>query len=481
MAKPVEQEELTWISDARSRIEREITQDLESRDTRNSEAALTFDEVMRLNMGAFMPPTAWVKQRRDGELRDAQTEAFAEALEGQGIAARRESNIVRIDDVTGEITKIPAYRNICFFPSVAKRNRREQMLDIEYYMKKVDPNGGKYWRYIVLTFGERDKIPAFGELKDAKRAAQKMVARWRERVLKPLGAQVGFVGWEYPRDEETGTYHLHANVLLLTPFWLDGGAEFREKTTGHFGEVVERGDEPPERQNYWWRDNGRMQSVEELVKYPFKPNSLAGADDEELAWLFHETFNQRVTNILGPISEWRKSRKDRGLKVFRMKQEIRLRFVCNISAEDNCFDDDPSEREDVGSGGENVIVGREAPSFRNGLWATSGTLVWNFNSIPAQNAIKSRRRLDAMCGYWADARADYVASGAPDPEVARKIRDAALAGENGETNLRALWRSQGANYIVHNDTISSHGSDEDSVIDFEDEWDPPPNNVIPLR
>ena len=305
-----------------------------------------------------------------------------------------------------------------------------------------------------------------------------MVARWRERVLKKLGAVTGFVGWEYPRDPKTGTYHLHANVLLLTPFWADGGAEFRRKTTAHFGKMVERGDNKPERQNYWWRDNGRMQNVDELVKYPFKPNSLEGADDAELAWLFRETFGQRVTNILGPIQEWRRSRKERGLRVFKMKNQLRLRFVCEISAEENAMQDREGDDGEGGGRGENVIVGREAPSFRNGLWATSGTLVWNYNSQPAEKNLNSRRRLETMLGYMADAKADYAASGAPDTAIAMQMRDAVLAGENGETNLRALWRSQGDEYIVHNDTISSHANDTDSVIEEWDFPDPPPDNVI---
>lgn len=473
MAQTVEQAEYRWISDAKHQIEHEIQRNLEERDAPGRQAAVTFNEVMKLNMGAFMPPRAWAKQYHEGKRLEEQTEDICVKL-GSGdpkdpnadiIETKRPSGIVRVDDVTGEITEVPSHRNICFLPSVAKRNRREQVLDLEYYLSKVD---GRNWRYIVVTFG--DRIPAYGNLKEARRAAVKQVARWRERVLKKLGIQVGFVGWEYPRNDD-GTYHLHANVLIKTPYFLDRGEAFRARTHAHFGT--------------WWKDNGKIENVQELVKYPFKPNSIRGAEADELKWLYHETFGERITNILGPIQKWRKTRKESGLKVFRMKQQLRLRYVCRISAEDNCFDEFDDEKHDVGSGGENVIVGRESPSFRNGLWATSGTLVWNYNSSPDIKAIKSQRRLKTMMGYWADARVDYAASGAPDPAIARQMRDAALAGENGETNLRALWRAAGSEYIVHNDTITSHDEDgvviedyDDNVLSFskhtEDPPDPPP-------
>lgn len=461
MSKNAHQAEYQWISDAKRLIDHEIARELEQKDAPGRRAALTFDQVMRANMGKFMPPRAWVKNRKDGDRLLEQTEAMAEALGRQGIVARRESNIQRIDDVTGEITDIPSFRNICFLPVVAKRNRRDQILDIEYYLSQIDPHN---WRYVVITFG--DRIDAFGDLKEAKRNASRKIARWRERVLKKLGVKTGFVGWEYPRNDD-GSYHLHANVLIKTPFFADRGAALRSKTHEHFGS--------------WWKDCGKINNVSELVKYPFKPNSIDGANDAELAWLHGQTFGERICNILGPIQKWRKHRKESGLKVFKMRQELRLRFVCRISAEDNCFDDDPTERADVGSGGENVIVGREAPSFRNGLWATSGTLVWNYNPQPDQKALKSRRRLDAMHGYWADARADYVASGAPDVAVARQMRDAALAAENGDTNLRALWVAGGDQYIVHNDTITSRTDDAESLIEEWFDPPPPPDNVIQLH
>jgi len=458
---PDQEERFEWQSATRSQIEREILRGVEERDTKKHQATLTFEEVMRLNMGSFMTPRNWLKNCRDSERLHQQTEDLADALEAEGVAARRESGIVRIDDVTHQVTELPSYRNICFLPAVAKRNRRDQVDDLEYFLSKVDSGRGAYWRYITITFGQR--IPAGGDLGGAITKANIKMARWRERVLKDLGVVVGFTGLEFPRDEEDESYHLHANVLVRTPYFFDGGEAFRTETQAHFGT--------------WWKDNGQIGNVAELVKYPFKPNSLKGADSSELKWLFDQTFGRRIIRLMGPVSEFRKERKESGKRVFRVKGDLRLRYVCRISAEENGLSEDGGD--EGGGAGENIIVGREAPSFRNSMWATSGTLVYNYNPAPPEHRQGSRRRLETMLGYMADAKADYAASGAPDADIARQFRDALLSNED-ESGLRALWNKAGGSYIVHNDTISSQDNESEGgaeVVELFPEPDPPPKQA----
>ncbi|UMA67307.1 hypothetical protein LVO79_21195 (plasmid) [Roseivivax marinus] len=460
MAKPVK-EDFGWQGS--SELEAALTE-IEN-DLSDPTAVATFDQVLRLNTGAFMPPKQWAKQRRAAERLERQTEDLCDALESEGIQARLETNITRMSLIDGQTTRQRTYRNVCFLPSIAKKNRRDQLNDLAYYLENID---GSYWRYLVITFGER--IPAHGDLAGAITSANEKMAKWRERVLTKLGVQVGFTGLEFPRNPD-GSYHLHANVLIQTPLFFDGGAEFRELTHRHFGT--------------WWRDNGRIGDLRELVKYPFKPNSMEGADPAELAWLFHSTFRRRITRLMGPIAEFRRGRKEDGLRVFRLRNRYRLREVAQILPAENAESEDEDEKDGPGGGGENILVARAAPSFLDGMWASPSILIWNYNPKPAEANRRSHKRLETVHRWMADARADWELAGAPDPLVAREMAAAALR-DDGDTNLRALWRRESAAdsrgiYIVHNETISSPDDDGGGELVIEDDPDPPPNNVIQLR
>ena len=457
-------EELHFASAVHSAFQDALAKTLDAR-----QGAATFDEVCRANTGIFMQPAKWNEQRKRFEQLSAQTNDIADKLESVGIQARYEdAGLTRISLVTKEVEQIEAFRNICFLPTMAQKNRRDQLNDLGYYLENVD---GAHWRYVVITFGER--IPAHGDLSGAITRANQQMARWRERILKKLGIVVGFTGLEFPRDAD-GTYHLHANVLLKTPFFLDGGAEFRELTHAHFGT--------------WWREAGGIENLHELVKYPFKPNSLDGADGDELAWLFHSTFKRRITRIMGPISEFRKQRKEDGLRVFKFKRKYRLREVGRILPRDNGFPEPIEELEDDldsgGGGGENILIAKVAPNFADGFWAQPSVLVMNYN--PQANWMtnaKSHKRLETLWGWMSDALSDWDAAGAPDPRVAQQFAQAARQGVSGGGKLRALWNSEaarakaegrGAEYIVHNGTISSQEQDM-SLIDMHDRFtDPPP-------
>jgi hypothetical protein len=457
-------EEFHFASAAHSTLQDELAKTLAER-----QGAATFDEVCKANTGIFMQPAKWSEQRERFEQLSAQTNDIADKLESVGIQARyKDGGLTRISLVTKEVEYIEALRNICFLPTMAQKNRRDQLNDLGYYLENID---GQHWRYAVITFGER--IPAYGDLAGAITRANKMMARWRERILKKLGVTVGFTGLEFPRDAD-GTYHLHANILLKTPFFLDGGEEFRELTHAHFGT--------------WWKDNGEIKNLHELVKYPFKPNSLDGADADELAWLFHSTFKRRITRIMGPIAEFRKQRKEDGLRVFKFKQQYRLREVGSISLRDNAMHEPIEGLEDEldsgGGGGENILIAKIAPNFADGCWAQPSVLVMNYN--PEANWItnaKSHKRLETLWGWMTDALSDWEAAGAPDPKVAQQFAQAAREGVSGGGKLRALWDSEaarakaegrGAKYIFNNGTISSHEKDM-LVIDKQDRFtDPPP-------
>ena len=195
---------------------------------------------------------------------------------------------------------------------------------------------------------------------------------------------------------------------------------------------------------------------------------------------------------MGPISEFRKQRKEDGLRVFKFKRKYRLREVGRILPRDNGFPEPIEELENDldsgGGGGENILIAKVAPNFADGCWAQPSVLVMNYN--PEANWMtnaKSHKRLETLWGWMSDALSDWDAAGAPDPRVAQQFAQAARQGVSGGGKLRALWNSEaarakaegrGAEYIVHNGTISSHEQDM-SLVDLDDRFtDPPPKDLI---
>lgn len=195
---------------------------------------------------------------------------------------------------------------------------------------------------------------------------------------------------------------------------------------------------------------------------------------------------------MGPISEFRKQRKEDGLRVFKFKQRYRLREVGTISFRDNAMPEPIEELAELdtdgGGGGENILIAKISPNFSDGCWAQPSVLVMNYN--PEANwmtNLKSHKRLETLWGWMKDAQEDWEAAGAPDPQVARQFAEAARQGVQGGAKLRALWNSEAvravaeqrnAQYIFNNGTISSH-EDDMSLVDMGDRFtDPPPKDRI---
>jgi len=126
------------------------------------------------------------------------------------------------------------------------------------------------------------------------------MARWRERkILKKLGIVVGFSLVGVPRDA-MGTYHLPCECTAeKRPSFLNGGAEVSGAERMPLRHMVAES----------WRGSENLHG--KLVKYPFKPNSLDGADAEELkVAVITSNVQAGILGSWGAISEFRKQRKE---------------------------------------------------------------------------------------------------------------------------------------------------------------------------
>lgn len=451
-----------------AKVERRQTQQINRAARSVLPRILTGDEVLDANTGIFLPRAKYLASVSDRERLLTQTRDMANKLEAMGYSAIVPSKLVMVTDVTREVIPVEAWRNINVLPLVAQKNRREMLRDIDYFFHV---RGKEYWRYAVVTFG--DRLPAFADLRGAVQAAKRKLRKWRFEASRDFGVTFGFVGLEFPRCED-GTYHIHANVLYKTPLFLDRGDAWRAFTHQFFGS--------------WWHDAGRIQNVRELVKYPFKPNDVKGCEGEELVWLADSLFNLRIMELLGPINELRRERRDRGLKVTSVRGTPVWRKVDPIMRDKKpepelMYDEDgviveappPQPRE-----GFNIIVSRVMPSFLRTPWAEGATLIYNYVANPISE--KAQDRLKYVQEYQQRAREVWDAKGCPDPQTAKAFADAVRTADNVVALSRERQKKREnhgggeAPYMVHNETISV----PEHFGDLVETWEGTGENVVEM-
>lgn len=239
-----------------------------------------------------------------------------------------------------------------------------------------------------------------GDLREAIQELSRRISKWAHRVHKEYGINLLFRGIEFTRKTaaerdtaaaergqmsdlsarygaDAALYHVHANVLYqptrnIEKLW----PEFLTYTHMFIGAE--------------WRDNGRVEKVEEIVKYCSKPADTLAASDDELVWLYRQTQRLKICQPLGEFKLWLSRLKKRREKVIRVhvgrcdgklmrvKKGKRGRAENIEDEEGSIFEDDndevdavadaaadatesiPEKRERLGDGGPtvNVVIGR---------------------------------------------------------------------------------------------------------------------------
>jgi hypothetical protein len=146
-----------------------------------------------------------------------------------------------------------------------------------------------------------------------------------------------------------------------------------------------------------WRDNGVLVNADEAVKYPFKPADLDSAPDDELVWLWWETYRIKFCQPMGAFAEWLRQLNHAGQKVAMVNRPkgARLEIVARSKRTP------PMDRQSGGST-ENQILARTAPQFRFGPVAQPITLIANYTEHPKTS--EGRLRLEIIRRWNAQAR-----------------------------------------------------------------------------
>lgn len=433
-------------------------------------ARTTHDDVLRANTGWAMDPVGWAQRHAASAELERQTAHIADALAGAGVNVVLDGDVTFIGAVTGVVEQQRVYRACRFLPTVAARDRRPTVNGLKLFIS--GHKHSKYFRYAVMTCSEPVPFSADlqGDMRGAIQELNRRISRWSHNAQKKYWVEVLYRGIEFTRataaerDAEahargqasnlserygaaTVLYHVHANVL----YWPTRVLKEKGKTWEDFLRFTY------EATGAWWKDNGKVDSVEELVKYCSKPNDTLRSSTDELVWLYQATQRLKLCQPLGDFKDWMKALDKAGEKVVRVhvgRGDGRLMRVRKRKKSDKDSDDEKkkdsedSEKSDAATDVEkkappsNMLLGMTLPQWRHSPWAEPLIMVQRYDPTKpfgdAGGDIEAWKR--AAREMWDD-------NWGPEPEEALRVAQMAREAVMSSDDIREA--AEAAPYIVH--------------------------------
>lgn len=445
-------------------------------------AQRTHNDVLRSNTGWFTDAVSWAKRRAASQMLEQQTVHLASALGRAGIKVTRDGDVTLIGGVTGIIEQQPVYRAVRILPTVAGRDRRPILNDAKFWMGN-HPNR-KHFRFAVMTCPE--PVPVGGDLRGAIRGLSRRISKWASAV-EEFGVRVLYRGIEFTRDTaaergmaekydpDTILYHVHANVV----FW-----PTRKMKDDEFHKFLKFTHDSV---GAWWHDNGKVERLEEVIKYCCKPSDTLSSGDDELVWLYHSTSKLKICQPLGQFRQWRAELNKAGEKTVRVnigRGEGKLLCIKKMNrkltdedeadeeateGDEGASDDAPEEslkREDRPKGSApaaNIVLGMTLPQWRHSPWAEPLIIVQHYDPLKlSDEAGGDIREWQRQARVWWDE------SFAPQPEEALRVARMAMDAAMSSDDIREA--AEAACYIVHTCRPTVRETDNDIDIgDLEDD------------
>ncbi|WP_208250086.1 hypothetical protein WGT02_14825 [Rhizobium sp. T1470] len=436
--------------------------------TASGRGVKTHNSVLKSNSGWGLDPVAWARRAAATAKLMEQNDRIAKALQRAGEDVIRPGGVTLISAVTNVIETQRVFRAVRFLPVVAARDRRPTVNGLKLFIHEHP--SARYFRYAVMTCAE--PVPAFGDLRGAIQELSRRISSWAYEVSTPdkktgkcYDIEVLYRGIEFTRataaerdaaaaergqasdlsaryGADTVLYHVHANVLYwpkrnIAKLW----PEFLRYTEKFM--------------DAHWRDNGRVEKVEEIVKYCSKPADTLAATDDELVWLYRQTQKLKICQPMGEFRTWMKELKKERKKVVRVHvgrgdgQLMRVKKgkrggapdeddadddgnviedgEAGEDAPDKDFDDapelSPEKRPRLGDGGPaaNIVIGLTLPQWRHTPWAEPMIMVQNYDplKLSTEDGADIREWQQQAREWWDDAFA-------PPPEEALRVARMAL-------------------------------------------------------
>ncbi|WHA42976.1 hypothetical protein [Agrobacterium larrymoorei] len=451
----------------------------------------THDDVLRANTGWAMDPVSWSQRQAASAELERQTAHIADALAGAGVNVVLDGDVTFIGAVTGVVEQQRVYRACRFLPTVAARDRRPTVNGLKLFIS--GHKHSKYFRYAVMTCSEpvRFSPNLQGDMRGAIQELNRRISRWAHNAQKKYGVEVLYRGIEFTRataaerDAEahargqpsnlserygaaTVLYHVHANVL----YWPTRVLKEKGKTWEDFLRFTH------EATGAWWKDNGKVEAVEELVKYCSKPNDTLKSSADELVWLYHATQRLKLCQPLGEFKVWMKALEAAGEKVVRVHvgrgdgrlMRVKKRQKADKDSKDGEAETDTAASEDDDKSDaatdvekkappSNMLLGMTLPQWRHSPWAEPLIMVQRYD--PSKSFGEAGGDIEA---WKRAAREMWDENFGPEPEEALRVAQMAREAVMSSDDIREAAEAAEA-YIVHTcrPTVPAPGNADEEV------------------
>ena len=239
----------------------------------------------------------------------SQSHWVAQQLEEEGVEAYNEQDLTLVGLHSRQAKKIPNFRNINFIPYVARKNRKKQCKDLNYYLEH-----NRNCRLWTITTGARCNAE---DLEARVRILHRRISRLNsEPWMKQAGASFVFRATEFGEVAPIGStdlsFHPHCHALLKLERILPKAewSNLLSAIRAYLGAYSQ--------------DNGRIQNPRELVKYCVKPSDLEHLSSAQIRLLFETTQGLRLCESLQGFRKLRSQIREEKLKVVLRKGSHRL-------------------------------------------------------------------------------------------------------------------------------------------------------------
>jgi len=236
---------------------------------------------------------------------------IARQLCAHGIPAYKAGQwIFRVGAGSGQVEAIPQFIDSNIIPSVASRNRRKMLLNLEHFISMSPCSRFEMWTF---TSGIRCDL---GNLRTTCCQLARDISRLNgESFLRDYGVEFQFRSTELGSlnmDEGHPTFHLHAHLIVKLNRDLDGEARASLRSQIY------------RRWRHYWNDcDGRdIRDPRQACQYMVKIQDLQKLRSPEIAELYHQLKGLRLVEAMGEFRLMANELAGRNLKIVRRNGQL---------------------------------------------------------------------------------------------------------------------------------------------------------------
>lgn len=328
-----------------------------------------------------------------------------------GIELSKESDIIKLDLVTGEVEKLLTYKRSKMNPYWQAKQARDNRKEFIHFLSDGDIPLSELHYFTMPACDQRYHIGT--NLRPHIDKSRRRLSNVQRDIKRKYGENADFllVALEFTIDQVHGIY-LHYNVIIhikelslvdslpapnrRSIVWSNSGVSFahRDPALGQFIEFFLKQYRGKSRRYVSY--NGPVQDAKHLIEYinkPFDPAPLEG-NREAAKWLHDQMSLRNLYQPKGAYKAFRARLKSNKQTVIELSNETHLRQVSDKDFHHAEKKSDDGDRRRDNQGGKNWIVGRMSPAFNGIRYKTPSLLVSNYDDYNPNLSFEERLRLE---------------------------------------------------------------------------------------